>query len=159
MKHQQLVWSSSLFVLLALPIFSEAKIWRNSPSLAVPTTSIDYAQIVRGGSDANNVPVVPDDVLQNALNSNIRPDVARGGSTRTSSRPRYATTTTTNGGAIDVVPNQPLSSPVELAPSNFTTLVVDSKAVALPETKKSVKHHKRHKSIAKKLKVSEFDLL
>lgn len=157
MKFQQLVWCSSLFVLLSLPIISEAKIWRNSPSLAVSTTSIKYAQIVRGGSDANNVPVVPEDVVQNALNSNLRPDVARGGSTRTSSRPRYATTTTTNGGAIDLVPTQPLSSPAELAPSNFTTLVVESKAVALPETKKSAKHLKRHKSIAKKLKVSELN--
>ena len=106
---------------------------RNQGSFALP---------IRGG-DQTGVPVVPDDAITNDLPQGV----SRGGSTKTEKYPRGVTISSPT--ATTLVSS---ASPAVASAKNVTSLEAEV-SHAVTRTKKD-KRHKRHKLIAKKLKVS-----
>jgi hypothetical protein len=121
--------------------------WRRPSTLVASPTTFSTLTFVRGGSEntlgVGAVSIVPEDTVKDALDSNLQQGVARGGSTATRSHPPR------NNSSPQPTPLSSSSSP-SVVSSNATVAEVTE-----PKPKPvSVKHHKRHKHIAKKLKVS-----
>jgi hypothetical protein len=150
----------SLVPLLLLLLSKDAasRTWRSPPALKRAMTLQSLTYVPRGGAEdptrVEGVPVVPEDTVQNSLNLNLQQSLARGGSTATRTKVYSAT-----AGTRSI--QQPLPSlsttttpPAGVCyPTNATTIV---EAEELVLSKKDLKKRlKRHKQIAKKLKVSD----
>lgn len=156
--------------LLLLVVSTQARTWRTAPSIIRPSTTLPLS-FMRGGSDAHDdtrsgIPIVPESTSS----------VSRGGSTTTKSLPSSTAATTTTpsystritggihaAGAIATTTTTPSveAVPVNISSSeltNRTTAHVHHPPVSAREMRKAekqaAKELKRHKKIAKKLKVS-----
>jgi hypothetical protein len=155
------------------------------PQTATTTKSLSHhawsSLLPRGGADAIPSKTAVDLVLKHTLHSNLKGDVARGGSTATKSKSSQrpddelvissATTAATDtnvgatnvtGGAstpaikpIPVLHDGPVSVSSSASASSTTTTAVSKKVLKQEkkQEKKLAKLEKKHKNIAKKLKV------
>lgn len=138
MKHP---FSQSFLLLAALQQLGvESRTWQ-SRSLVHPSLrkQDSFALPIRGGDQASDVPIVPDD----AIHHDIRQSVSRGGSTKTEKYP--------GGVSVSTVTPTTIAIPVSPAAENVTSLETHVSNTVIPAKKD--KRHKRHKQIAKKLKV------
>jgi hypothetical protein len=144
---KQVFGISSLLLLLANNDV-ECITWRSPSTLVASPTTFSTLTFVRGGSEDTPcdgvVPIVPEDTVIDALGSNLHQGVARGGSTATRSYPPRS-----------CIPQPtPLSSSSSPSVVSRNATVVEAEMVVTEPKPVVVKHQKRHKHIAKKLKVS-----
>lgn len=146
----------TLLLVLLVQSSVESRSWQRRPLvhpsiLPAPTR---YLQL-RGG-DESGIPKVP----QEANTRIVQPGVSRGGSTKAEKYPGGVTVYTPSGGSSVATPT-PDTDAVTASDAITTTIgteIVEAADIA-PEAaapKKEKKRFKKHKQIAKKLKVSEF---
>ena len=149
-KMKRSIGVSTLLFLLGINGI-ECRTWRSPRTLSTPSRN-SALTFVRGGSSdipsPDDVPVVPEDTVKNSPGSNLQQCVARGGSTTTRAfKPQ------TNS-LSHPPPLLSSSSSHSALPKNATILETEV-VLSKPRPVKEKKHHKRHKHIAKKLKVSD----
>jgi hypothetical protein len=98
---------------------------------------------IRGGDQPSDVPIVPDDTIHH----DVQQGVCRGGSTKTEKYPR--------GVSVSTLAATSVVTSVSPAAENVTSLETLVSHHVKP-AKKEKKANKRHKQIAKKLKVMIF---
>jgi hypothetical protein len=135
-------FSKSFLLLVALQhIGVESRTWRiRSFVHPSPRRQHSFALPIRGGDQPGDVPIVPEDTIHHE----VQQSVSRGGSTKKGKYPR--------GVGVSTLTATSVVTPVSPAAENVTSLETEVSLHVKP-AKKDKSHTRRHKQIAKKLKV------